>query len=91
MGEWKLETKNKEQQPKEWSPAERWLKKHWPNMRVMEIGYTDVRYGYPVFVVEWIQQHWVRLANMPMYNDCCYAEPNYWENKKQRKKKKSYW
>ena len=49
-----------------------WLRKRWPNVRKLDHDWTMERYGYPLFVREYIKENWVKVSDK---NGGTYAEP----------------
>ena len=56
-----------------------WLKKHDPNVRVVDHNWTMERYDYPSFVRQYIKKNWNTLSDQ---NGGTYAEPNYYKENK---------
>ena len=60
-----------------------WLKKHCPNVRMLDHDWTMERYDYPSFVRQYIKDNWLKVSGD---NGGTYAEPA-WFNRRHAKKK----
>ena len=64
-----------------------WLKEHWPNLRKLDHDWTMERYGYPIFVRNYIMNHWTKVSDK---NGGTYAKPSWWREGKRKRKNKCF-
>lgn len=55
-----------------------WLKKNWPNVRMLDHDWTMERYDYPHYVRQYIKENWITVSNK---NGGTYAEPVWFATK----------